>query len=65
MTAQAASDTLGTDPDPMGHPTPIPPQAELAKLLEANGRLQRKVEACEHNIDETRDAAFLFAPLTI
>ena len=31
-------------------------QAELAKLLEANGRLQRKVEACEHNIDETRDA---------
>ena len=31
-------------------------QAELAKLLEANSRLQRKVEACEHNIDETRDA---------
>jgi len=31
-------------------------QAELAKLLEANGRLNRKVEACEHNVDETRDA---------
>ena len=31
-------------------------QAELAKLLEANGRMQRKVEACEHNIDETADA---------
>ena len=31
-------------------------QAELAKLLEANGRLQHKVEACEHNVDETRDA---------
>ena len=31
-------------------------QAELAKLLEANGRLQRKVEACEHNVDETRSA---------
>lgn len=31
-------------------------QAELAKLLEANGRLQKKVEACEHNIDETRGA---------
>ena len=31
-------------------------QAELAKLLEANGRLQKKVEACEHNVDETRAA---------
>jgi predicted nucleic acid-binding Zn-ribbon protein len=31
-------------------------QSEVAKLDEANGRLRRKVEACEHNIDETRDA---------
>jgi len=31
-------------------------QAELAKLLEANKRLQYKVESCEHTVDETRDA---------
>ena len=31
-------------------------QAELSKLLEANSRLQAKVESCEHNVDETRDA---------
>jgi len=31
-------------------------QAELAKLLEANKRLQHKVEMCEHTLDEARDA---------
>ena len=31
-------------------------QAELAKLLEANSRLQRKLEASEHNVEESRDA---------
>ena len=31
-------------------------QAELTKLLEANRRLQTKLEMCEHTVDETRDA---------
>ena len=31
-------------------------QAELAKLLEANARLHKKVEAAEHNVEETHDA---------
>ena len=38
--------------------TPIPSlsQLELTHLLEANGKLRLKVEACEHNIAETSDA---------
>lgn len=31
-------------------------QSELTRLLEANANLQRKVEACEHNVLETREA---------
>ena len=31
-------------------------QLELTHLLEANGKLRLKVEACEHNIAETSDA---------
>jgi len=31
-------------------------QAELTKLIEANRRLQNKLEMCEHTVDETRDA---------
>eukprot|EP00966_Prymnesium_polylepis_P335476 7390836-Prymnesium_polylepis.1 len=31
-------------------------QTELARLLEANSRLQAKLEGCEHNTEETRDA---------
>ena len=31
-------------------------QVELARLLEANTKLQRKVDACQHNTDETHEA---------
>ena len=31
-------------------------QQELTRLLEANANLQRKVDACEHNVLETREA---------
>ena len=30
--------------------------SKLTHLLEANGKLRLKVEACEHNIAETSDA---------
>ena len=41
---------------PTSHPAPPYAQLELTHLLEANGKLRLKVEACEHNIAETSDA---------
>ena len=46
-------------PPPLSHVSPRSPpyaQLELTHLLEANGKLRLKVEACEHNIAETSDA---------
>ena len=50
---------LASAPRPSPRLSPRSPpyaQLELTHLLEANGKLRLKVEACEHNIAETSDA---------
>ena len=47
--------TSFSNPPAPAHAT-SPRQVELARLVEANAKLRRKLDACDHNVDETKES---------